>query len=590
MTATNVSLAAAVLPDVAPRAPVGTGRPGRDHRLGETEPPASAGDSLSAEGRREAPQADTDAASDRSRRADGKEPRGSFKEAVKKAMAKDEQTDRPDEATTPDEATPTDAPQAGDAKTSQVSSAPAEGAEQAKAAVVPAGLAETAGEVTEPNAGTATERVPGVGLPSAASVAEATPSALAETGVVAAPAKVASGETSKAVGSLADAMGRPVAAQSGKAGESSTTGDAQATGVTTGGGASASASQASLAEGRVPQAVVPVAGEDAEVASSGSGPAPVGKDGGEGVQTTATKPAGTEAGKADPEAGGEQAGVSGEKIASTLPSAAAPERSPRVWQRPAEAVTAVGGDDSSREAQVRSDTGQARGELAGEQGAEVRVVRSESAGAGEAFSQRLDSAMSEQSSAESAGTGASSPTATVGSVSSPTSQAAPARADAPPMADQVIETLRMASRRVGDQVTIRLNPPELGRVRVQLDRDGAGLRGVIRVESAETMRELQREAADLMQRLSTDGVQVRRIEVVLETHDASRDGQESTGRQGGEAGFFGGDGEASGSAGQGGPDGRESPAASSDDGAWTDEASYGLDDEVVADESIDVAV
>jgi flagellar hook-length control protein FliK len=555
------------------------------------EPPASVGDTLSAEGRRQAPDAsDPGGSSDRSRRADGKEPKSSFKEVVEKAMAKDQQTDQPDEAASPDQATVTDAPETDDARVAEVSTMSVEGGESTEAPVVGSQLVQAVVEATSEGAVRAGQGAAEAGLVPDGSGGKVVESASSQGGLVAMSAHFAQGASQDVSGVVPDALagasdGKPVASDGLVAG-----GDAVAKVATTQVGQPAQTTRAASTDGTVGQAAQGGSTEGDAGAAPASMPG-LATGVGEGSETPASRAAASQAVKPTVEATADDQAATTGKIDTPVVSQT-PDRAPRASDRPAEAIAGVGQDGSARQAEVRSDTGQARGELASEQGVEVRVSQGETAGAGsaEAFAQRLDSAMSDQATAEPGGAGASSPGTTVESVTAPMVQSSPARSDAPPMADQVIETLRMASRRVGEQVTIRLNPPELGRVRVQLDRDAGGLRGVIRVESAETMRELQREAADLMQRLSTDGVQVRRIEVVLETNDASRDGQESTGRQGGDVGFFGGDGEASDSTGQGGRDGRESSAASSEDGSWTDEASYGLGDEVVADESIDVAV
>ena len=120
-----------------------------------------------------------------------------------------------------------------------------------------------------------------------------------------------------------------------------------------------------------------------------------------------------------------------------------------------------------------------------------------------------------------------------------------------PLTDQIAETFESRAIRGGDRVEIRLNPPELGRVRVEFHSDGNGVRGVLRVESRQTMNELQREAPLLINRLSDSGVQIRRLEVVLQNQTTNQQGQgefgsffqqqgqrHGGGQAGGEAGGF----------------------------------------------------
>ncbi len=90
---------------------------------------------------------------------------------------------------------------------------------------------------------------------------------------------------------------------------------------------------------------------------------------------------------------------------------------------------------------------------------------------------------------------------------------APSRPSAP--ADQVADAVRVAAPRVGEQVTVRLDPPELGHVRMTLRADGQAVRGVVEVENARALEDLQREAATLIGRLADGGVDVRRLDFQL---------------------------------------------------------------------------
>ena len=83
------------------------------------------------------------------------------------------------------------------------------------------------------------------------------------------------------------------------------------------------------------------------------------------------------------------------------------------------------------------------------------------------------------------------------------------------MIDQIARVVRANAARTGRQIVVRLNPPELGRVRLTLHADGSDVRGVLKVESPETFAELQREAGALVQRLAESGVQLRRLDVDL---------------------------------------------------------------------------
>ncbi len=80
-------------------------------------------------------------------------------------------------------------------------------------------------------------------------------------------------------------------------------------------------------------------------------------------------------------------------------------------------------------------------------------------------------------------------------------------------ADQVFAQMRGNLRGAGDSMVIRLDPPELGQVRISLEMDAGGLRAQIRADNAQTLGDLQREAQTLISRLTEAGIQVRRVDV-----------------------------------------------------------------------------
>ncbi len=107
--------------------------------------------------------------------------------------------------------------------------------------------------------------------------------------------------------------------------------------------------------------------------------------------------------------------------------------------------------------------------------------------------------------------------------------------------DQIAGQLRASGARPGQQIVIRLNPPELGEVRITLQAEGRSVKGVLEVQNAQTLQHIQRAAPALMTRLSDGGVQLSRLELTLSTGsdrstaDASdslfRDGQSDQSHQ-----------------------------------------------------------
>ena len=81
--------------------------------------------------------------------------------------------------------------------------------------------------------------------------------------------------------------------------------------------------------------------------------------------------------------------------------------------------------------------------------------------------------------------------------------------------DQIAGQLRASGARLGQQIVIRLNPPELGEVRITLQAEGSSVKGVLEVQNAETLQHIQRAAPALITRLSEGGVQLSRLELTL---------------------------------------------------------------------------
>ena len=108
--------------------------------------------------------------------------------------------------------------------------------------------------------------------------------------------------------------------------------------------------------------------------------------------------------------------------------------------------------------------------------------------------------------------------------------------DEPTVVGQLTETLRNQEAQAGQEIVVRLHPPELGSVRMTLHTEGDHVRGVVVVDSARTYAELHQEMPGLVQRLADSGVDLRRLDIVLnERADRSDDGGSSA-MAGGEQG------------------------------------------------------
>ncbi len=118
---------------------------------------------------------------------------------------------------------------------------------------------------------------------------------------------------------------------------------------------------------------------------------------------------------------------------------------------------------------------------------------------------------------------AAEPQAPVGGPAAQTAQT-PGGGPSASLTEQLAAPVRWMAVRDGEHVTVRLQPPELGKVRITFRSEGQEVRGILEVENASTLARLGREMPALAQRLQDVGVQVRRLEVAL---DGSHDGQAS---------------------------------------------------------------
>ncbi|MHC4715786.1 MAG: flagellar hook-length control protein FliK [Planctomycetota bacterium] len=95
------------------------------------------------------------------------------------------------------------------------------------------------------------------------------------------------------------------------------------------------------------------------------------------------------------------------------------------------------------------------------------------------------------------------------------------RSQADTMVAQVAEQVRVNADRLNRQIEIRLRPPELGTVTLTLQAEGKDIRGVMKVANADTAVQLQIEAPNLFRRLADEGIQMRRLDISLDSEAGS---------------------------------------------------------------------
>jgi len=94
------------------------------------------------------------------------------------------------------------------------------------------------------------------------------------------------------------------------------------------------------------------------------------------------------------------------------------------------------------------------------------------------------------------------------------------------VSEQLQESIHTSLRQGDQQLTIRLNPPELGRVFIKFQGKGDQITGLLEVDRAQTRYEIEQALPQIIRNLAECGVQIKRLEVVLtnqQEHHAFKD-------------------------------------------------------------------
>jgi flagellar hook-length control protein FliK len=81
--------------------------------------------------------------------------------------------------------------------------------------------------------------------------------------------------------------------------------------------------------------------------------------------------------------------------------------------------------------------------------------------------------------------------------------------------EQIQQYIHSSVRKGDQQITVHLNPPELGRVFIRLQEQSDQITGLLEVSKAQTRLEIQQALPQIIQHLAESGIQVKRLEVVL---------------------------------------------------------------------------
>ena len=88
---------------------------------------------------------------------------------------------------------------------------------------------------------------------------------------------------------------------------------------------------------------------------------------------------------------------------------------------------------------------------------------------------------------------------------------------------QILESIQHSSPQQGGQqlITVRLNPPELGKVLIKFQEQNSELTGSLEVNRAETRVEIEQALPQIIRDLANAGIQIRRLDVMLSEENRS---------------------------------------------------------------------
>ena len=91
----------------------------------------------------------------------------------------------------------------------------------------------------------------------------------------------------------------------------------------------------------------------------------------------------------------------------------------------------------------------------------------------------------------------------------------PTGGDAPSIQEQVVSSIRGAVETQTHQLSVELNPPELGRVLIQFEQHDHSISGTLQVDNRATRAEIEQALPQIVQNLQDSGIQVKRLDVQL---------------------------------------------------------------------------
>ena len=97
------------------------------------------------------------------------------------------------------------------------------------------------------------------------------------------------------------------------------------------------------------------------------------------------------------------------------------------------------------------------------------------------------------------------------------------------LGEQIIESIHASLQQPEKQITIHLEPPDLGKVIVNLQEQKEEIIGLLEVSKAQTRYEIEQALPQLLRNLADSGVQIKKLEVQLNDQQGQQLGKDQSG-------------------------------------------------------------
>jgi flagellar hook-length control protein FliK len=83
------------------------------------------------------------------------------------------------------------------------------------------------------------------------------------------------------------------------------------------------------------------------------------------------------------------------------------------------------------------------------------------------------------------------------------------------ISQQIFESIHGSLQKGQQQITIQLNPPELGRILIKFQESDEKITGLLEVSKSETRHEIEQALPEILKTLQDAGIQFKRLEVTV---------------------------------------------------------------------------